>query len=271
MSMYWIYDLPNWLLGVLTVAVFVSLSLLGLFASRPLMRRFLKASSEYNDVVSYFFAGVGVFYGLALGLIAVATWGDFTDIDGQVSKEVAALAELYRDFDGYPGPLRGHLEATLREYTRIILEKEWPAHRRGETVEDGTLLIDGLENELMSFEPTKEREKIAHAEALHSLDAVIEQRSLRMQSVDSGLPASLWSIVLIGAVLSIVPTYLFWVENLGLHAVLVALLATFIALLVFLTAAMDNPFRGEFSVSPDAFQGLLDKVMTTPPPPSTSP
>ncbi|MHC5540358.1 bestrophin-like domain, partial [Singulisphaera rosea] len=104
-------------------------------------------------------------------------------------------------------------------------------------------------------------------EAFHSLDAVVEHRSLRLQSVGGGLPASLWSVVLIGAVLSILPTYLFWIENLGLHALLVALLATFIALLVFLTAAMDNPFRGEFSVSPDAFQILLDKVMTTSPAP----
>ena len=31
-------------------------------------------------------------------------------------------------------------------------------------------------------------------------------------------------------------------------------MAIFIGLLVFLTAAMDNPFRGEFSVSADAFQ-----------------
>ena len=45
-------------------------------------------------------------------------------------------------------------------------------------------------------------------------------------------------------------TYLFWVENLKLHALAVAILACFIALLIFLTAAMDNPFRGEFSVNP---------------------
>ncbi len=58
-------------------------------------------------------------------------------------------------------------------------------------------------------------------------------------------------------------TYLFWVENLTLHALLVAILATFIALLIFLTAAMDNPFRGEFSVSPEVFQTILEKVMTS--------
>ena len=56
-------------------------------------------------------------------------------------------------------------------------------------------------------------------------------------------------------------TYLFWIENLKLHALAVGILACFIGLLIFLTAAMDNPFRGEFSVSSDVFQTILEKVM----------
>jgi hypothetical protein len=38
------------------------------------------------------------------------------------------------------------------------------------------------------------------------------------------------------------------------------LFASLLGLLVFLTAAMDNPFRGEFSVSPDAFQIVFDNM-----------
>jgi hypothetical protein len=261
MTMYWIYDLPNWQLAALIVVVLVGLALAGLFATRPVLRRVLNGSSGHNDIVSYFFAGVGVFYGLALGLIAVATWQNFIDIDGQVSKEAAAIAGLYRDLDGYPGPFRAKLERKLRDYTRFIVEKDWPAHRRGESLEEGTLLLDDFENEVMGFEPTKEREKIAHAEVLRSLDVVVEQRRLRLQSVGTGLPAALWAVVLIGAGLNIVITYLFWVENVRLHTILVVLFATFLALLVFLTAAMDNPFLGEFSVSPDVFQAVLDNVM----------
>ena len=70
-----------------------------------------------------------------------------------------------------------------------------------------------------------------------------------------------WSVVLLGALLNFMIGYLFWVENRALHIVLMSLLATFIALLVFLTAAMDNPFRGDFSVSPDAIQTVLTSVM----------
>ena len=79
--------------------------------------------------------------------------------------------------------------------------------------------------------------------------------------VSTGLPAALWAVVLIGAVLNGLLTYLFWIENFKLHALAVAILACFIALLIFLTAAMDNPFRGEFSVNSDVFQTILEKVM----------
>ncbi len=261
MTFYWIYDLPNWVLGVLIVATFVALSLAGLFATRPMMRRLLGPASHYNDLVSYFFAGIGVFYGLALGLIAVATWENYTDIDGVVGTEAAAVASFYRDLDGYPQPMRGRLEAMMRDYTKLVIEKEWPAHKKGIALEDGDALLDTLEDEVMNYDPTREREKVLQAEVLRSLDTVQEQRRLRLQAVPTGLPAALWSVVLIGALLNIGLTYLFWTENLTIHAILVAILAVFIGLLVFLTAAMDNPFRGEFSVAADAFQTVLDNVM----------
>jgi hypothetical protein len=263
MTFYWIYDIPNWQLGLLIITTCVGGSLAGLFLSRPLVRKLVGASGRYNDVVSWVFAGIGVFYGLALGLIAVATWEDFSGVDSQVSKEVASLAALYDDLDGYPQPIRVNLEKELRDYTRFIVEKEWPLHRKGQINEDGTKLLAHIEDEIMAFEPTREREKIIHAEVIRSLDEVVEARRLRLGAVTTGLPAPLWAVVLIGAVLNTSLLYLFWVENLPLHAILVAIFATFIALLIFLTAAMDNPFRGEFSISPDGFQELLDKVMAT--------
>ena len=262
MTFYWIYDLPNWTLGVLIVGVFLAVSLAGLFVTRPMVRKLLGPGANYNDVVSYFFAGIGVFYGLALGLIAVATWENYTDIEGIVGTEAAAVASCYRDLDGHPQPLRGQLEEMMRDYIKLVIEKEWPAHKKGIALEDGDALLDRLEDEVMNFDPTKEREKILQAEVLRSLDTVQEQRRLRLQAVPTGLPASLWAVVIIGALLNIGLTYLFWIDNLSVHAILVGICAVFIALLVFLTASMDNPFRGEFSVSADNFQAVLEHVMT---------
>ncbi len=121
-------------------------------------------------------------------MIAVATWENYTEIDGVVSTEAAAVASFYRDLDGYPQPLRGQLETMMRDYTRVVIEKEWPAHKKGLALEDGDAILERLENELMSFEPAKEREKIVHAEVLQSLDTLLEQRRLRLQAVSTGCP-----------------------------------------------------------------------------------
>jgi hypothetical protein len=265
MTMYWIYDIPTLFLALLVVGVLVVTSLLALFATRPLMGWLLSRSSEYNDVVSYFLSAVGVFYGLALGLIAVATWENFTDVDGLVSKEAASVAGLYNDLDSLPQPLRVHLEERLRDYTTFVISKDWPAQKKGDTLEEGSLKLEDLEDELMAFEPTKERERIAQAEVVKSLNQVVEQRRLRMEAVGTALPGALWAVVIFGAALTVVLGLLFWLDNLMLHAILLAIMATFIGLLIFLTAAMDNPFRGEFSVSADVFQTVLDRVMAARP------
>ncbi len=59
MTMYWIYDLPNWLLCALIVSIFVGLALAGLFISRPIVGRLVGSSPKHNDIVSFFFAGHG--------------------------------------------------------------------------------------------------------------------------------------------------------------------------------------------------------------------
>ncbi len=261
MTCYWIYDLPNWQLGTMIVSVGVLGSVLGYFASRPLVKRLVGSSDRYNDIVSWVFAGVGVFYALALGLIAVATWENYSEIDGRASKEAALIGSLYDDLDGYSQPYQGILEGQLRDYTRFIIEKDWPAHRRGLVHEEGSRLLSRFEDAVMRFEPRSERDRIVQGEVVRDLNQVDEARGLRLSSVASGLPAALWSVVLIGGVLNVVFLYLFWVENRALHVVLIALYSGFIALLIFLTAAMDNPYRGDFSVSPDSFRDVFEKRM----------
>jgi hypothetical protein len=260
--MYWIYDIPNWLLFLLTTGVFGGASLLGYHLTRPVVRRIVDGSGRHNDITSFHFAAVGVLYGLTLGLIAVATWQNFSDADSKAAKEANSIGALYRDFDGYPTPLRAEAENLLRDYTKVVIGEEWPAHQKGQILDRGDQILEELENKIMAFEPSSETQKIAQSEVIRSLNKVVENRGYRVQSVSTALPGVLWCVVLIGAVINIGITYLFWVENTRLHAVLVATFACSLAILIFLTAAMDNPYRGEFSISSDTYKYVLEHVMT---------
>ena len=122
-------------------------------------------------------------------------------------------------------------------------------------------VLEQFENKVMAFDPKSETDKIRHGEVLQSLGELDTNHDLRIQAVHVALPGVLWAVVLIGAVVNIGISYFFWIDNIRLHALLVIAFASALAMLIFLTAAMDNPFRGEFSVSPDAFQYVLDHVM----------
>jgi hypothetical protein len=260
--MYWIYDIPNWELFLLTLGFFAAVSLGGLYLTRPFVRRMVEASDKYNDVTNYYFTAIGVLYGLTLGLIAVGTWQNFNDVDSKVAKEANSLGALYRDLDGYPIGLRTEAENILRDYAKLVIEKEWPAHRQGQVLDLSDAILEDFENKVMAFEPSSETEKIAHAEVIESLSELVGNHAQRIQSVHVALPDVLWAVVLIGAVINMGITYFFWLDNLRLHSLLVIAFSSALAMLIFLTAAMDNPFRGEFSISPDAFQYVLDHVMT---------
>jgi hypothetical protein len=259
--MYWIYDIPNWVLLFVILAVFGSAAFIGLHLSRPFVRWLLDGSPKHNDLTSYCFAAVGMLYGLTLGLVAVGTWQNFSDADSKASQEANSLGALYRDLDGYPSPLRQQAEALLREYVEVVIRKEWPAHQQGRVLDAGDLVLEEFENTIMKFEPTSETEKIVHREVIESLDTVMQDRGYRLQSVITALPGVLWTVVLIGAFLNISLTYLFWAENLRLQSLLVVAFAMSLGILIFLTAAMDNPYRGEFSVSSAAYEYVLDRVM----------
>lgn len=71
MDFFWLYNLQNWQFGLLTVATFIAFSMIGLWHSRRMVIRFI-GKHPYNDMVSFYLAAVGVFYGISLGLIAVA-------------------------------------------------------------------------------------------------------------------------------------------------------------------------------------------------------
>jgi Protein of unknown function (DUF4239) len=142
--MYWIYDIPNWQLFLLMVSFFIAVSVSGLYVARPIAHRVTGGTAKHNDITSYYINAVGVLYGLTLGLIAVGTWQNFSDADAKASREANSLGALYRDLDGYPTELRIEAENTLRDYTKIVIEKEWPAHRKGEFLDKGDLILEEL-------------------------------------------------------------------------------------------------------------------------------
>jgi hypothetical protein len=259
---YWIYDIPTGALAVLFAVLFVGVTWLGIVLTRPHVRRWVESQADWNEVMGYVLSCHGVLYGILLGMIAVGTYQNYSDVENTVGQEASALAALDRDVSSYPETIRGELQALLSEYCRFVIEEAWPAQRRGIIPEGGTARVSGFQQKLMTFEPATRGQEILHAATVDQFNRFVEIRRERLHHVTTGLPAVLWYVVAVGAVLGIILTWLFSIDRLSVHLAMAGILSLLTGLVIFLIAAMDHPFRGEVSVSPEAFEIVQKSLMT---------
>ena len=96
MKIYWIYEIPEWLFGTLTVAVFVAFGLAGLYLTRRWVHRLdTPEHHAYNHIVGFYFAGVTVLYAVCAGLLAIGAWATYSDVQGKVDHEAAPPLALF--------------------------------------------------------------------------------------------------------------------------------------------------------------------------------
>ena len=249
-----ILELPTWLTGLLTIGFFVGASLVGLALSRVWSRRRGLHALVDNGVIGWIFSAILGIYAIAIGLIAVATWGNSSEASAVASHEAASLGALFRDVSGYPDPIRGELQRLVHEYTTNVIETEWPLQQAGDIPSTGGEILDRLENRLYAFEPDTDGQEAVHAEGLDSFNQVVEDRRQRLEAVDYAVPKTLWGVVLAGAAIAIVASFVFNIESFQVHALMTCLLAAMIGLLVFFIIITDHPYHGPGGVSPEAYQ-----------------
>ena len=256
---YWIYDIPSEQLALMISGGFVLFYWVGCILIRPFLRIFVRSRSGTNDLVGYVLSCFCVFYGLLLGLIAVAVYQNYTDVEKNVGREAIALRALYQDVRAYPSPIGQNLCWLLRDYTRYVIHYAWPLQRQGIIPDGGRVRVNAFHEQLLDFEPRTKGEEILHAEALRQFNVFFEARRMRLHSVTTGIPPVMWYVVLIGALINIAIVWMFDMRFLT-HMLLGGLLVFFLGAMIFLIAAMDNPFRGEVSVSSEAFE-IVYKTM----------
>ena len=252
--------LPPWLFGLIIVSAFVVLSVAGLLVFQRLTASRLKLSEHLNHQVIFFASIIAMFYSLTSGMIAVGVWTTYRQMENVVSAEATAVGCLYRDVSAYPEPARSPLQEEIRSYVEFLLTKSWPMQRRGLIPDEATRKLTKLERLLVQFEPTTNGQQILHAQVMAQFNDVAGLRRQRLHAIGSGLPSVLWSVVLIGALLTITSTYLLEIDR-SLHIIMTAFLSMFIGLIVFVIASLDRPLNGPLAISPHPFEIVRDHLI----------
>ncbi len=255
MSLNEFYDLPLKPLIIISAIVFVGYCWAGCIFLRPFLRMFVKNRNDSNEVVGYVLSCFGVFYGLLLGLIAVASYQNLSDVQNNVAREVASLDALHQDVSTYPAPHGQNLRWLLRDYCRYVFKYAWDEYGQGNVSSGEQTRIAAFHERLLLFEPETESQKIVHAETIRQFNVFLENHRVRENSVTTGIPPVMWYVVLVGAALNIALIWLFDMR-LVTHLFLGGILAFFLGTMIMLIGVLDRPFQGDVAVSSQPFESL---------------
>lgn len=251
--MYWVYSLPNWFFEVLTVAFFMLFSVAGTLLTRKRIKR-IHVVRSCNDIVGFYLAGLTVLYGVTLGLLAIGAWTIYTETEAKVAQEAASVSSLYRTVVELPEPMRTVLETDLRHYVRQVIDIGWPLQQRGIPPLENRVGLDQFQKDFQSFTATNDAQRILEAEISRQYDVLEEARNIRVDSVTDELPSPLWTMIFAGALICIAATWFFHMESLKMHLWMTILLSALLGMMVYMVAALDNPYRGKISVSPESLE-----------------
>jgi hypothetical protein len=259
----WLYEVDPLYTALILVMFIETVSIIGLMLVRRFVIPRLGYNEGVNDAVSGTVQAIGVFYGITVGLIAVGVWSTNSNASKLVSQEAASIGALYRDVSGYPEPIRTELRSEVRQYTVFVIEKAWPAQQAGEgqRVDNGTTILDELQEKLYSFQPANPGQVALHSETESAFNRLLECRHLRIDAVNSRLSATMWAVIWVGAIISIGIAYFYDLPDPKLHIILVALMSGFLAMVLFMIVINDKPFFGHIRISSEPYKLILDRVM----------
>ena len=248
--------------GVLIVFVAVMVAVGGLILVQRLVPSTLR--QQHNDVAGFIYAVVGIVYAVLLALVVIAAWEEHEMAKATVDREANELAEIFWLAHRLPETEGRQLQELARSYARVVVDEEWPLmSREGRASPRAWGLLDDMRLEVQELEVVTQADQVLYAQGLELVHDLADARRMRLVEADEGIPAVLWIVLIVGALVTVGFTYLFGLENTRAHRLMVAALAGIIALALFSVGALEYPFSGGARVGPGAFELVLARFETS--------
>jgi hypothetical protein len=239
---------------VTLAAVFLSI------AGVWLVRRFVPQERlrESNEFSGFTYAFLGVVYGVYLAFMIVVVWERFDQADTNTTAEAAHLLALWRDVA--PLPNGAAVQAHVVRFTNSIVHDDWPEIGRGRPESAATSRAFGelwQSMKVLQTDATDARQSAWFEAAVGEMNDIALARTKRIMSGAGTLPVPMWLLLVGGGISMVAFTYLIGADNARVQMVATAILTALLCYSILMVAALEHPFAGDVSVSPEAFENVL--------------
>jgi hypothetical protein len=244
--------LDSYLSGFFLIGASTLVSIIGLLVVRRLLHSKNLISS--HDVGGYLLSVVGTMYAVILGLIVVDAMGKFQEARQTTERESNALADLILLSNQLPPEQRTRVQTLALAYIDRVLEDEWPILDYGRFAPSARHAAIDLINCVSGFDPKTNKEQEIYAAEVEALCEFWNCRRTRINTAAHGLPALEWFVLIVGGVITISFTYFFKLEHLQIQIIMTVMVASMIALCLYLVLMFGYPYSGELKVDPSNFR-----------------
>jgi hypothetical protein len=254
----WLYNLSEATILLVTVGVIV-----GLMASLPFAVRripWMKPSDLTTDFVVRTQATLFTMTSLVLTFTLVQADINYRQADALVTNEASRIDQLDRLLTRYGDEDVARARPLLRAYATSLVKDEWPVMMRDQRHENTAQTFAALSRRILAINPTNERQNLVLAEMFKTLDTMADVRAQRLSIVTIRLPALYWWVVLLAvAMLLFVSSS---IEQTSFRRTILCAQAAVVGGFLGFVFIMDQPFRGETAIQPDAIAKSIERIDT---------
>jgi hypothetical protein len=254
----WLYNLPEAAILVLTVVVIV-----GLMATLPrVVRRipWMRPSDLNTDFVVRTQATLFTMTSLVLTFTLVQADINFRQADALVTNEASRIDQLDRLLTRYGDDDVAKARPLLRAYATSLVKDEWPVMLRDQRHDNTAQTFAALSRRILAINPTNERQNLVLGEMFKTLDTMADVRAQRLSIVTIRLPSLYWWVVMLAVTMLLFVSSS--IEQTSFRRTILCAQAAVVGGFLGFVFIMDQPFRGETAIQPDAIVGAIHRLDT---------
>lgn len=252
-----LYNLPSLGQALLVVGVTVICAMGGYAIVKRC--QWLEVDAEQRGLSLTMVGIITTINSLLVAFAAISVWSNYSDADRAVAAEANSASQLARDLSAFDSAVADEAGRHLRAYLLRVIHTEWPSMQQQQQADAGAeICFNQVFAAVNRLEPATLRQSVLLHEILVRTNEVLKFRQLRLQELVVCMPATLWAVILVVSAISFVLLYVLPARP--FYIFLIGSWACTLGLAFFFIVAVDHPFAGEFSVTPEALQRALDDL-----------
>lgn len=225
-----------------------------------LRRRFAKTKVGTEYLHSSVFSLFTTIYAFFLGFAIVTLWSAFLSAQANVTQEANALGMAFQLSLTLPDS--GAFRRSLTNYTRSLLQDEWPTMEAKSTMNRQTQQnLDKTWATYIALKPADKSDYDFYLQVGSYLGQACQQRLSRLLATKSNLYPPIWVIIIFGFVTVLYGLYFSHVEQNAVRLIFDGMVIFVVLCCIYFIYDIDTPFSGYVVVKPDIFQIVYSRML----------